>query len=170
MGRFVFLAVLSIVLAGCSLTGGEPNASPPDTSEATVRGVFINGVPYVSRDDGTNTLLETAALIADVVAPGVNPTALVGIRKTLTDEEFNSLSFSQQAVYANAVETAALTDTKQSEVETAYEYLVWLSDLASLEFTVETLEEDPDLRAFLLSGLTSAELKALPADVREALR
>ena len=170
MGRFMFLAALSIVLAGCNLTGGEPKTSPPDASEATVRGAFVNGVPHVY--DGDEPLVELAAAIADVVAPatGANATTFVGIRKALTDEEFNSLSFSQQAVYANAVETAALTDTKQSEVETAYEYLVWLSDLASPEFTVETLEEDPDLRAFLLSGLTSTELRALPADVREALR
>ena len=167
MGRFVFLAVLSIVLAGCNLTGGESKTSPPNTSKATVRGTFVNGVPHVYSSD--EPLVELAAAIADL-APGVNPKTLAGIRGTLTAEEFNSLSFNQQSVYANAVETLALVDTKQSEVDTAYEYLVWLSDLASPEFTVETLEEGPDLKAFLLSGLTSTELKALPADVREALR
>ncbi len=163
MKHLLFVCLLSVFPFGFGSNGGETCAPAPDTS---VRGTFVDGVPFLYRSKSDEPMSEQVAEMLELV-PRIKTETLAALGEVLTDEEFSALSPSQQATLTEAVEEVEAAEGE--EADTAYEYLEWLERELSPGATVEILKGDADLINFLLQGLSSAELSLLPADVRKVL-
>ena len=163
MKHLLFVCLLSAFPFGFGSNGEKTCAPAPDTS---VRGTFVNGVPFLYRPDSDKPMSGQVAELLEFI-PNIKTETLAGFGRMLTDEEFDALSPSQQAILTEAVEAVRVAEGDKAD--TAYEYLKWLEQELSPGATVEILEDDADLISFLLQGLSSAELSLLPADVQKVL-
>ena len=154
------LGVFSFVFGSAQVETCAP------VSDTTLRGTFVNGVPFFYRLESAEPITEPVARMLEFL-PNLEAKTLAGLRRILTAEEFGTLPPGQQARLTEADEEVRAAEGESAD--TAYEYLEWLEQALSPGAAVEILTGDADLINFLRGGLSRAELARLPADVREAL-